>query len=49
MTKEEKIKKICEESIGKLNIPLAEAIANAIMDGYKLGWEECLKQLGIKL
>ena len=49
MTKEERIKQICEESIGKLGAPLSEAIANAITEGYKLGWEECLKHLGVKI
>ena len=49
MTKEEKIKEICEQSIGKLGGALSEAIANAISEGYKLGLEECAKQLGVKL
>ena len=49
MTKEEKIKEICQDSIGKLGGALSEAIANAISEGYKLGWEECAKQLGVNL
>ena len=49
MNKEEKIKEICQDSIGKLGVALSEAIANAISEGYKLGWEECAKQLGVKL
>ena len=49
MTKEEKIKEICQDSIGMLGGALAVAIANAISEGYKLGWEECAKQLGVKL
>ena len=49
MSKEEKIKEICQDSIGKLGGALSEAIANAISEGYKLGWEECAKQLGVKL
>ena len=49
MTKEDKIREICQDSIGKLGGALSEAIANAISDGYKLGWEECAKQLGVKL
>ena len=44
-----KIKEICEQSLGKLGGALSEAIANAISEGYKLGWEECAKQLGVKL
>ena len=49
MTKEEKIREICQESIGKLGGALSETIAHAISEGYKLGWEECSKQLGVKL
>lgn len=44
MTKEEKIKKICEKSLGILAIPLSEAIGEAIAEGYNLGWEECTKE-----
>lgn len=49
MTKEEKIREICQDSIGKLGGALSETIAHAISEGYKLGWEECAKQLGVKL
>ena len=49
MSKEDKIREICQESIGKLSGALSDAIANAISEGYKLGWEECAKQLGVKL
>ena len=49
MTKEDKIRKICQDSIDKLGGALSDAIANAISEGYKLGWEECAKQLGVKL
>ena len=45
----EKIEEICEQSISKLGGALSEAIANAISEGYKLGYEECLKKFGIKL
>ena len=49
MSKEEKIMEICKQSIGKLGGALSDAITNAISEGYKLGWEECAKQLGVKL
>ena len=49
MTKEEKIREICEQSIGMLGVMMAEAISYAITEGYKLGYEECAKQLGVKL
>ena len=47
MKNEEKIKEICEQSLGMLGGALSDAIANAISEGYKLGWEECAKQLGV--
>ena len=49
MKNEEKIKEICEQSLSMLGGDLSDAIANAISEGYKLGWEECTKQLGVKL
>ena len=47
MTKEEKIREICQDSIGKLGGALSETIAHAISEGYQLGWEsmydECIE------
>ena len=45
MTKNEKIREICQNSIQSLGYPLSNAIANAIVEGYKLGWLESLKYL----
>lgn len=45
MTKYEKIQEICQNSIQSLGHPLADVIANAITEGYKLGWLESLKYL----
>ena len=43
MTNEEKIGEICQSSINLLGTPLSKAIANAITEGYKLGWNDCYK------
>ena len=45
MTKEDKIKEICQSSIQSLGLPLSNAIANAITEGYKLGGEVCVTTL----
>lgn len=46
--KEEKIREICQQSIEMLGSALSAAIANAVSEGYKLGFEECAKQLRAK-
>ena len=45
MTKYEKIQEICQNCIQSLGYPLSNAIADAIVEGYKLGWLESLKCL----
>ena len=40
MTREEKITEICKQCNAMLGGPLANAIAHAISEGYKLGLEE---------
>lgn len=46
MTKEEKIVEICQQSINMLSNSLSSMVAHAIMSGYELGWNECMKTLG---
>ena len=42
-TKEERIREICTETLGKIGGALSEATGYAISEGYRLGWEECYK------
>ena len=44
MTRDEKIQEICQNFVQSLGPPLSNAIANAIVEGYKLGWEECMSK-----
>ena len=48
MENEKRVEEICQESIAKIGPSLSEAIANAMFEGYKLGWEECLKKCGLE-
>ena len=41
--KEDRIREICTETLGKIGGALSEATGYAISEGYKLGWEECYK------
>lgn len=47
MKKEERVGEICKESMDILGKSLSEAVAHAVSEGYKLGFEECLKHFGI--
>ena len=47
MENQKELERICQESLGKLQAGLSEAIAHAVTEGYKLGWEECWKKSGL--
>ena len=38
--REERIKEVCQEALNTVNERLAEAIAHAFVEGYKVGWFE---------
>jgi len=47
MTREEMISKICEDCISMMSKSLPDMVAYTLTEGYKLGYDECAKRLGI--
>ena len=48
MSKEEKIKEIYKRNIDSITFPVYITIADAVAEGYQLGWSECMKHFNIK-
>ena len=45
---EQRIRKIIKSSMDKLHDGLSDALTYAMSEGYKLGWEDCLKKCGLE-